>query len=232
MRPILIFRHAPEDGPGYFARFLERERLSYRLIRVDVGEAIPERIGEAAGLVFMGGPQSVNDPLDWIPGALRLIRDAVESDLPVLGHCLGGQLLSKALGGQVQASPAEEVGWLGVRKVPGPAASSWLSSLPEEFTVFQWHRESFSIPPGCERLLESDGCPNQGFAVGRSLGLQCHIEMLAEMVGEWTADGDLLARASATVQTPDQILADLQDRVEGLHRVADRLYGRWLQGVT
>jgi GMP synthase-like glutamine amidotransferase len=232
MSRILIFRHAPDDGPGYLARFLDREAVPYRVVRIDEGDPVPAHPEGVAGLAFLGGPQSANDALAWIPPVLRLIRQAVETDIPVLGHCLGGQLLAKALGGRVGASPAKEIGWLPVRRAAGPAAADWLEGLPPEFDVFQWHWESFSIPPGAERVLESDGCPNQGFAVGKSLGLQCHIELLPDMVEQWSRGLDAGAHPpSPTVQTRAELLDDLEVRAEGLHRVAERLYGRWLRGV-
>ncbi|MBI5018373.1 MAG: type 1 glutamine amidotransferase [Deltaproteobacteria bacterium] len=233
MGQILIFRHSPDDGPGYFGRFLTRMRVPYRVVRIDRGEPVPRGLGEAPAVVFMGGPQSVNDPLSWIPLALRLIREAVERGLPVLGHCLGGQLISKALGGEVGGSPAKEIGWLPVRQVPGQAASDWLSRLPQSFDVFQWHWESFSLPPGSHRILESDGCPNQGFVLEKALGLQFHIEMLTGMVKQWARDpGDALASPCLTVQTPDEMRSDLRRRVKQLHDVADQIYSRWLLGLS
>ena len=101
MKPVAIFRHSPTEGPGYFATYLETHRLPWRLVAVDEGEKVPTRAGHFSGLVFMGGPMSVNDDLPWITPVLDLIRDGVASQVPVLGHCLGGQLMSKALGGSV-----------------------------------------------------------------------------------------------------------------------------------
>ncbi|NTU60361.1 MAG: type 1 glutamine amidotransferase [Deltaproteobacteria bacterium] len=232
MKPVLVFRHTPDDGPGYLARFLEREGVPYRVVRVDAGEPVPPGPEGAAGLALMGGPQSANDDLPWIPAVLDLLRRSVARGVPVLGHCLGGQLLARALGGAVGPSPAKEIGWLPVRKVPGAAASEWLEGLPDAFDVYQWHWESFTIPPGAERVLESDGCPNQAFAVGGSLGLQCHVEMLPEMVEEWARSlSEEEHPRSATVQSREEMLADLAGRARRLHAVADRLYGRWLRGL-
>src|ERR1044071_6714406 len=102
MKPVAIFRPAAPEGPEYFATYLDRRRVNWRLIRTDEGEAVPERPDEFAGLVFMGGPMSVNDGLPWIAPVLALVRAAVAVDVPVLGHCLGGQLIAKALGGEVK----------------------------------------------------------------------------------------------------------------------------------
>ena len=148
MQPILVFRHAPHEGPGYLADYLDRRGLPHRLIRIDQGDPIPTSLDGAPGLVFMGGPMSVNDPLPWIPKATALIRQAVAANIPVLGHCLGGQLISKALGGVITKSPMKEIGWLPVQRVTGPVADDWLDDLPREFEVYHWHGETFSIPAG------------------------------------------------------------------------------------
>ena len=109
MKPIAIFRHASQEGPGYLAEFLDEREIPWQLIAIDAGAAVPSGVDAFAGLVFMGGPMSVNDDLPWIPPVLALIRDAVAGDIPVLGHCLGGQLISRALGGTVSRNPVKEV---------------------------------------------------------------------------------------------------------------------------
>jgi GMP synthase-like glutamine amidotransferase len=91
MKPIAIFRHAAAEGPGYLAEFLDARSLPWQLIRIDAGDPVPVDASQFSGLVFMGGPMSVNDDLPWIEPVLSLIRDAVARDIPVLGHCLGGQ---------------------------------------------------------------------------------------------------------------------------------------------
>jgi GMP synthase-like glutamine amidotransferase len=233
-REILIFRHFPTEGPGYFARFLDRQGIAHRTIKIDEGEPVPESIADIPGLVFMGGPMSVNDPLPWIPKVLRLIRQAVAADVPVLGHCLGGQLLSKALGGRVRRSRAKEFGWLPVTAVDSPVTSTWLDDLPPRFEVFHWHGETFSIPPGATHLLKSRYCRNQAFVIGKSLALQCHVEMTPELVRTWAHDGaSEITRAlpAAGVQRPAQMLTNLTQRATRLNRIADVLYTRWIAGI-
>ena len=233
-KDILIFRHFPTEGPGYLAEFLDRHGLRHRTIRVDAGEPVPESIADAAGLVFMGGPMSVNDPLPWIPKSLNLIRQAVAADLPVLGHCLGGQLMSKALGARVRPNRVKEIGWLPVERADAGRESGWLNGLPGRFEVFHWHGETFGIPDGATHILRSRHCRNQGFALGRSLALQCHIEMTPEMVRAWSRDGEgeiAAAGPSATVQRRPQMLTSLARRAASLHRVADVFYSHWIQGL-
>lgn len=232
MKPLAIFRHAPGEGPGYLADVLKRRGLPYTLIRVDQGDALPATARDYSGLVFMGGPMSVNDPLPWIPQSLALIREAQQAGQPLLGHCLGGQLISKALGGEVGPNPVKEIGWGPVERVPGAAGERWLAGLPDRFEVFHWHGETFTIPKGASLILTGRFCRHQGFVIGRTLALQCHIEMTATMIDAWAGgpDGRALT-ASPSVQTASVMREDVAARVAALHKVADVLYTRWLDGL-
>lgn len=232
MKPILIFRHAPHEGPGYLADYLNRRGLSHRLVRIDQNDSVPPSIDGVSGVVLMGGPMSVNDPLPWIAPVTQYIRQAVAADLPVLGHCLGGQLISKALGGTITKNPAKEIGWLPVTRVESAIAQNWLDDLPPEFEVFHWHGETFSIPPGATRILASCDCANQAFVTGKTLAFQCHIEMTGDMVREWARVGaDELTPTSATVQSADEMARDLDGRVRRMQGLADKFYDRWIQGL-
>ena len=232
MKPVAILRHASTEGPGYFATYLDAHGLPWRLIAIDAGESVPASPAAFAGLVFMGGPMSVNDDMPWIPPVLSLIRLAVEADIPVLGHCLGGQLMACALGGTVGPNPVKEIGWGAVRTVASPVTRDWFGDLAD-FQAFHWHGETFTIPPGAIRILESAHCPNQAFALGRHLGLQCHVEMTEEMIRTWCEVGaDEIAQAvSPAVQAPERIHAETPRLLAPMRAVAERLYGRWTQGL-
>jgi GMP synthase-like glutamine amidotransferase len=232
MKTVQIVRHVAHEGPGHLADVLERRGVPYEIARLDAGDPLPEKLDRTAGLVFMGGPMSANDPLPWIEPALDLIRSAVAQDVPVLGHCLGAQLMARALGAQVSRNPVAEIGWLPVRVVTGPASQSWLPGLRGELEVYHWHGETFSLPPGSARLLESAACTNQAFALGKHLGLQCHVEMKPALIAEWIAKSDTPLVPSATVQSAEQMLRDVERRTAALQRVADVLYDRWLQGLV
>jgi len=232
MKPVAIFRHSVTEGPGYFATYLDARRIPWRLLRIDAGDAVPRDPGEWSGLVLLGGPMSVNDDLPWIVGELALIRRAVETGVPVLGHCLGGQLMAKALGGAVSRNPVREIGW-GLVAVPGTAdARRWFGDL-REFLAFHWHGETFTIPEAAACILENAWCANQAFAVGPHLGMQCHVEMTTELIRAWCADwaSEIRGKASPSVQTPEQMEQDIEARVRALNAVADRLYERWIEGL-
>ncbi len=234
MKPIAIFRHSPGEGPGYFATFLDRLALPWELIAIDAG-AIPPTSPEAySGLCFMGGPMSVNDDLPWIAPVLELIRRADAAGIPVIGHCLGGQLMSRAFGGSVGANPVKEIGWGDVTKVPSATADEWLGELGS-FLGFHWHGETFTMPPGAVRILESAHCANQCFVRGPHLGMQCHVEMTPTMIAGWCVSGaDEMAAVAhqPSVQAPDAMQLDVESRIAGLRLAADRLYTRWVAGLS
>lgn len=177
---------------------------------------------------------SVNDDLPWIAPALELIREAVRKDVPVIGHCLGGQLMAKAFGGAVRANACKEIGWGEVRVADNGVAREWLGEL-QAFETFQWHGETFSIPPGGTRILENRHCHNQAFALGKHLALQCHVEMTEDLVRLWVRTGAEELREAArspAVQAAEEITAELDARLERLHQVADRLYDKWSESLS
>ena len=234
MKPIALFRHVRSEGPGYFATVLERRSIPHRMIAVDAGEPLPRSARAFSGLVFMGGPMSANDDLPWIAPALALVQDAVRQDVPLLGHCLGAQLMAKALGAEVRRNAVKEIGWGGVEVSDNALAREWFGARAG-FTAFHWHGETFSLPHGATRVLQNAHCANQAFVLGKHVGLQCHLEMTAELVRLWCRAGrsDLeAAQASPAVQTAEAMQQDLEARCTLLHAVAERIYARWLEGLA
>lgn len=230
MKPLLIFRHIECEGPGYLARVLSRYDIPWQLVAIDRNDPVPETPDACSGLVFMGGPMSVNDNLPWIEQELALIRMAREQELPVLGHCLGGQLISKALGGTVTSNPVREIGWQPVRRSRSTVADDWLDGLIDGVELFHWHGETFSIPDGAELILENAWCAHQAFAMNNILALQCHVEMTAPMVSEWAElYHDELEDPSPAVQTATEINRNLDARIATMQAVAAPLYRRWLR---
>ncbi len=234
MKPIAIFRHVPTEGAGHLAQFLNQQAIPWQMVHIDQGEAVPADASAYSGLVFMGGPMSVNDDLPWIPQVLALIRDAHAKDIPLLGHCLGGQLLSKALGGVVMKNPVKELGWGEVTVADNDVAREWFGDI-KRFDSFHWHGETFSLPPGAVLLLSSAHCTNQAWAIGKHFGMQCHVEMTEEMIREWCEVG--AAELSANIDSPAvqsalAMQAQMKEKLPELHRVADQIYRHWLLGLA
>lgn len=233
MKSVAIFRLFAIEGPGYLATFLDSHNIPWNLIKIDSGESFPSDSEEFSGLVFMGGAMSVNDELPWIKPALSLIKQAVERDIPVLGHCLGGQLMSKALGGQVIRGKTKEIGWGKVSVTDNSIAREWLGNL-SEFDSFHWHGEVFTLPVGATQLLTNKYCENQAFALGIHLGMQCHVEMTEEMVKIWYEVGskEIANSTGPAVQVSKAAQKDLANRIFALNVIAERLYRKWITGLV
>jgi GMP synthase-like glutamine amidotransferase len=171
----LALQHAPFEGLGSIRNWIDRRDAEIGVTRLFLGEVplSPEGIDL---IIVMGGPMSVNDEdtFPWLRSEKRFISDAVARGTPVLGICLGAQLIAASLGARVFPNPVKEIGWFPVRAVPG----TWDSfRFPAEFTAFHWHGETFDLPSGATRLAESTACRNQAFQIGRAvIGLQFHLE--------------------------------------------------------
>lgn len=232
MKPVLIFRHIACEGPGYLATFLTRNNIPFSVIDLYKEAEIPVNIRNYSGLVFMGGPMSANDPLPWITAELELIRDAHLRNIPVLGHCLGGQLISKALGGAVRSNAVSEIGWFPVAPVDDHK-QQWLQELPFSTEIFHWHSEMFMPPVRAVPLFKSKYCPNQGFMIDNILALQFHVEMEAPNIAEWLEIyANEIPDPCASVQTGGEMLFNLEERIFHLHKFADRIYTQWLNGFN
>jgi GMP synthase-like glutamine amidotransferase len=230
MKPIAIFQHDITQGPGFLLEFLDKHTLPWECIRPTLGDSIPTLARDFSGLVFLGSPHSVNDSFDWIETEGRLMASALANDVPVLGHCFGGQLLAKVLGARVYRNPCPQIGWAPVH-LTTPAQRRF--GIGERFTSFHWHYESFTTPRGATRLFYGEHSLNKGFAFGHHLGLQCHLEVTEAIIRAWCAEGaeELRRHRDVCVQTSAGILQNLPLRLEVLHRVARRIYSQWLGQV-
>ena len=175
MRQIQVLQHVPFEGLGSIAAWLAAQRADVGITRLFAGDPVP-RADRTGALIALGGPMSVNDEdaLPWLRPEKQLVRDTVARGTPVLGVCLGAQLIASALGARVYRGAAREIGWFPVHGVPGVSPSF---QLPSETLVFHWHGETFDLPAGAARLAGSTACANQAFQVGRNVvALQFHLE--------------------------------------------------------
>lgn len=233
MRPVAVLRFSPTEGPAYFAAWLDRRGMPWTLVPLDAAAAVPADPRVFAGIAMMGGPMSVNDDEPWVAPVCDLLRGAVGAGVPVVGHCLGGQLLAKALGAPVTRAPVAEIGWVDVQATDVEAQREWFGGR-DRFTTFQWHYDAFALPPGATRVLTNAFNANQAYVVDdRHIGLQCHIEMTSELVATWLASGagELPSTSSGAVQSADDIRRDLPARIGALHALADDVYARWATGL-
>jgi GMP synthase (glutamine-hydrolysing) len=233
MKPVLILQHLSTDGPAYLATWLAREAVPFELRNTDVGEAYPEHMGDYSALAILGGEMSANDPLPSLRRAELLILDAMARGCPVIGHCLGGQLMARALGARIDASLAPEVGWHALNLHDGAATRHWFGDGPLG-PVLQWHEEAFALPPGATLLASSPSCRHQAFAIGPHLAMQFHVEVDEEKLHRWSQlDSDAfraLQQRHATVHSGARMREDLAEYLPAQQALSDRVYSRWLAG--
>lgn len=235
MKPVLVLQHLSADGPAYLGTWLRERGLPFELRNSEAGDTFPADLAAFGALAILGGEMSANDDLPSLRQAQRLILDGFARGVPVIGHCLGGQLMARALGARIVDSPAPEIGWQPMQVAASSQAQAWLGE-PGPRTVFHWHFEAFELPPGTERLAASAACPNQAFGFGPHLGMQFHIEVDAEKIGRWsTDDGERYRAARAgfdSVQTGAEMRDGIATWLRAHHALADRVYGRWINAAS
>jgi GMP synthase (glutamine-hydrolysing) len=190
---VLAFRHVPHEGAGSLETVLSQRGI--QLQYADLYQPGFEQPGfeppdPAAfqGLVFLGGPMSANDPLPFLRWEMRALRDAMDRHQPVLGICLGAQLIAKALGARVHSNPQKEIGFFDVNLTPAAAEDPLFAAWPGAACAFHWHGETFDLPQGAVLLASSALCRNQAFRIGESTyGLQFHPEITPAMIAGWCA---------------------------------------------
>ena len=219
---MLAFRHVPFEDVGLIA-----PALRSRGIELGYSDAEPDP-NSAAALLFMGGPMSANDDLPFIRQEIAIIQAALAAGQPVLGICLGAQLLARALGARVYRNPVKEIGWAPVYWTESALDDPLLNGLPSPQPVFHWHGETFDLPPGAQHLAWSDACRNQAFRAGpHSYGLQFHLEVSPEMISAWCREdansGDV--RELSTPIDPDAHAAEIA-------RLAATVFDRWARLIA
>ena len=234
MSPVLILQHLSSDSPAYLGTWLRREGVAHVVKDTEAGHEFPASMDGYAALAILGGEMSANDPLPSLRRAEVLIRDAMARGLPVIGHCLGGQLMARALGSSVTASPAPEIGWQELEVADHAVARAWFGQHGPRH-VFQWHEEAFGLPEGAVPLASSAACPHQAFAIGPHLAMQFHLEVDEDKLRRWAALDTPAYRAQQqrhdTVQSGEQMCQAMGRHLLAQQAMADRIYARWLAPV-
>ena len=216
-------QHVPFEGLGSIEAWLRGAGYKITCTRFFESASVPD-LDDVDCLVVMGGPMSVNDEEDfpWLVQEKDFIRRAIESGKPVLGVCLGAQLIASACGARVYPNRCKEIGWFSVRAtgVDGPACFQF----PERFDAFHWNGETFDLPAGAVRLAESAGCENQAFQRGEStIGLQFHPEVTPESVREIIANCRAELESSEYVQTELAMLSAPAEAYRSINRLMDEV---------
>jgi GMP synthase (glutamine-hydrolysing) len=229
MRKLLVIQHVAHEILGTLNPLLKRANFRIRYVNFGRHPDAHPSLDGYHGLVVLGGPMSVYEDRRFthLITEMKLIEDALQRNLPVLGICLGAQLIAKTLGADVYPSKQKEIGWYDLHITAETAPESILKSLGATEIVFQWHGDTFDIPAGAIHLAASPLCINQAFSYGDKVyGLQFHLEVDEAMILRWLKlpeNQQEIARLAGDVN-PDQIQGATARHIRRLHELSDQTF--------
>lgn len=220
---VLILQHWPSEGPGTIESFLRSRGAQIELLRLYDGHALPQSPTPFDVIVSLGGPMSVydEDHYPFLQEETSFLREVIQRGLPVLGICLGAQMIAKACGAEVTKSPKAEIGWNHVMLTSAGKNDPAFFGLPESVEVFQWHNDMFKIPKGGLLLAYSADCPHQALRFREAVGLQFHIEVTPEILQEWFKNSPQISL--------DGLLEHYHEIEQSFQSHAVRFYGNFFQ---
>jgi GMP synthase-like glutamine amidotransferase len=234
----IVLQHTPTEGPERVATLLAGRGIRCETIPLHAGAPVPADIGADQLLVVMGGPMGVGDVGDekyaFLAPEIVLLRKLLARDAPVLGICLGSQLLAAAAGARVYPNTrpgpdgapvaAREVGW-GPIDLVGADRERALAGLPEQPLVVHWHGDTYDLPPGAVHLASTPVCRHQAYRIGRAFGLQFHPELERETIAVWVREDADYVRGALGPEGGARILADTERLYAAARPIWDRLLG-------
>ncbi len=228
---ILVLLHVACEPPAEYSTVLEERGIPVHTVLLGDGAELPDW-RDFVGIIAMGGPMGANDDeqLPWITAEKTLIHDAVSAGVPYWGVCLGAQLLAAAMGGRVYTGEVPEIGMTDVLLVPEAAEDPVFAGLPQKFPAFQWHGDTFELPPGATWLATNDAYRHQAFVVGAAYGVQFHVEVGNDLAEQWLEIPEYAA-GLATVHgegAGPTLLASLAAEQVHTRNVARALFENWL----
>lgn len=230
----LVLQHVAIEGPGTLASCLEARGWTLETIALYEGARLPEDAQGYQTVIVMGGPMGVYDEAAYpfLRHEHRFLTRVLTQGVPLLGICLGSQLLAKALGARVYRNPQKEIGWYTVDLTPAGVTDPLFAGLTSPIPVFQWHSDAFDLPVGATPLASSPLCTHQAFRYGdRVYGLLFHLELTPAVIHSWlTAFHDELVGMQGIID-PARIVADLPHRYAAYQQVGNRVFAHLIEHV-
>lgn len=234
---ITAIQHVPHEDMGFFEAVLKEKKVPFQYVRVFEKGLLGRsplstvNLSKTGALVIMGGPMGVyeSDRYPFLLEEVRLIRESLEREIPVLGICLGAQLLAEAGGGRVYPGPTKEIGWFPIRRTPEASSDPLLGHLPSPSMVFHWHGDTFDLPPGSVWLASSEKYRHQAFRLGKNAwGLQFHLEMTESMIRDWVRVNQDNSKSEEPVWDSAEILNQTLRYLPDFQKMAGQVFGRFL----
>ena len=233
MKKLLVLQHVPHEILGTLNPLLKRAGFRIRYVNFSRHPDAHPSLDGYEGLVILGGPMSVNDAarLPHLTVEMRLIEQAMKNNLPVLGICLGAQLIAKTLGSAVYPNHEKEIGWYDVSPTEHAETDPLLAAFAATETIFQWHGETFDIPKTGRHLAFSSLCHNQAFRYGANVyAFQFHLEVDERMIQRWLKIEENKTEIAALGGKidPDQIRRETATHIRRLHELSDQIFGEFI----
>jgi GMP synthase (glutamine-hydrolysing) len=232
MAKILVLQHHPAENLGAIADALEEAALAWQYVRVFDGHQVPSDMKGAGGLIVMGGSETVYqlDRYPYLREEMQLIEDALKQNKPVMGVCLGSQLLASTLGATVRRGESREIGWYPLRLGEAAREDRLLRGLPAEFVAAHWHSDVFDLPAGAVALASSEKTPIQAFRYGeKAYGFLFHAEMTREILDALI--GEFREGLTRVGVDGDAMLSQAQSYLPRLSEISATIFGRWASPI-
>jgi len=229
---FLVIQHLEIEPPALIAEVIRSAGHHIETVHIDSGEKLPADPTRIDGVVIMGGPQSANDShLPYICDELIWLQQQIHNRMPMLGICLGAQLMAKACGSVITASPVRELGWYPLYPTGATAADPLFREIPGSIQLFQWHGETFSLNQRMTLLATHPDVPAQIFRLGQAqYGLQCHIEIDRAIIAQWIEAG-CSERQHLGEEGIHRLHRDTAQQLQPMQYYGRQVIRRWLQQV-
>jgi len=226
---VLIIKHIEIERPGTLGEFFKETAWQTKIVELDKGDTLPS-VDECEAIISLGGPMNVYEESKYpfLKEEDEFLKKAITEEIPILGICLGAQILAKACGGKVKKASQKEIGWNKVNLIDEGKRDLLFKNMPVSLSVFQWHEDTFAIPEGAAHLAKSQICPNQAFRFGRNAyGLQFHVEVTPEIIESWIR----AYTKNETMDTKDMLIESYRIN-EPFRRQAQMLYNNFARIIA